>query len=248
MPAYIRHSLGLALRLVDTTTGHSITDRGTRILWNGTLIHPQRRQDGWLIFFGFEEPEVTLDVTIPDFEPCTILVRKADLNPKLPVIEHHMIPSDGFMRRIPCHTLAGTTQGITAIDCVRANDSPCLIRGFDQRKKLMTIFNPHHLELARIHYALVNPDDFTYESFEIVSRISDTVFKLDRPLTMEFGNYFPICPLIFGQTKEDGAYQLTVRNDHQQAKWIVRTTLGDESQFQLVDFNAPASPPVERSG
>lgn len=245
MPAYIRHSLGLALRLVDTTTGQSIAGTGTTFLWNGTPIHPQRRNDGWFIFFAFEEPEITLTITPLLFVPATIVIRKSELSPTLPTLEYHMIPNDTFSRQVPCHTLTDTMDGLTAIDCVRANDSPCLIREFDTRKKLITIFNPHHLELERIHYALVNPDNNTFESFQIVKRISDNVFKIDRPLTMEFGNYFPICPLVFGQVVQEGRFLLTVRDNHKLARWIVRFTTGDTSQFRLVDFHAPPSTPSD---
>ena len=132
--------------------------------------------------------------------------------------------------------------GITAVDTVRAGESPCLIREWDARKKLLTIFNPHKLNLDRTYYALVDPDKEVYEVFRIVKRISDQVFKLDRPLEMEFKNYFPICPVILGSVGPGDNYSLRVQNDSSHSRWIVRKVCGETASFETLDPTAKPPP------
>ena len=248
MPAEFRHSLDLALRLVDTATGRVLAGRDLELRRDGRRVRPLEKEDGYLIFLGEGRRDFDLSVRLRGYEPRQVRVAYAALDKALPLLELHLIPGKGYAPGVPCFSLEGTCPGITALDAVRAGDSACLIREFDPRKRLVTLFNPHKLELDRTFYALVDPDRETYEPFRLVKRIDFQVYKTDRVIETRFGNYFPVCPMVFGGADPDGGYRLRVRDETAQARWIVRWEAGGQTFFQTVDFHRPETLTLKGGG
>lgn len=244
------HRLGLAIRLLDTTTGIPVRSAAATLRKDGEIIRPLAKGDGMIVFLEGNEArtDFELGIEITGFEPKTVMVKFSELDKTLPQLDINLLPGDGYQSRFPCHRLDGELSGITEVDTVRANDSPCLIREWDARKKLLTIFNPHRLNLDRTLYALVDPDREVYKVFSIVKRISDQVFKIDRPLEMEFKNYFPICPVILGAVGPGDNYLLRVPDDSSHPKWIVRKVCGEVVTFETVDPTAKPPPDDETGG
>ena len=248
MPAEFRHSLDLALRLVDTATGRVLAGRDLELRRDGRRVRPLEKEDGYLIFLGEGRRDFDLSVRLRGYEPRQVRVAYAALDKALPLLELHLIPGKDYAPGVPCFSLEGTCPGITALDAVRAGDSACLIREFDPRKRLVTLFNPHKLELDRTFYALVDPDRETYEPFRLVKRIDFQVYKTDRVIETRFGNYFPVCPMVFGGEDPDGGYRLRVRDETAQARWIVRWEAGGQTFFQTVDFHRPETLTLKGGG
>ena len=248
MPAEFRHSLDLALRLVDTATGRVLAGRDLELRRDGRRVRPLEKEDGYLIFLGEGRRDFDLSVRLRGYEPRQVRVEYAALDKALPLLELHLIPGKDYAPGVPCFSLEGTCPGITALDAVRAGDSACLIREFDPRKRLVTLFNPHKLELDRTFYALVDPDRETYEPFRLVKRIDFQVYKTDRVIETRFGNYFPVCPMVFGGADPDGGYRLRVRDETAQARWIVRWEAGGQTFFQTVDFHRPETLTLKGGG
>lgn len=248
MPAEFRHSLDLALRLVDTATGRVLAGRDLELRRDGRRVRPLEKEDGYLIFLGEGRRDFDLSVRLRGYEPRQVRVAYAALDKALPLLELHLIPGKDYAPGVPCFSLEGTCPGITALDAVRAGDSACLIREFDPRKRLVTLFNPHKLELDRTFYALVDPDRETYEPFRLVKRIDFQVYKTDRVIETRFGNYFPVCPMVFGGADPDGGYRLRVRDETAQARWIVRWEAGGQTFFQTVDFHRPETLTLKGGG
>ena len=248
MPAEFRHSLDLALRLVDTATGRVLAGRDLELRRDGRRVRPLEKEDGYLIFLGEGRRDFDLSVRLRGYEPRQVRVAYAALDKALPLLELHLIPGKDYAPGVPCFSLEGTCPGITALDAVRAGDSACLIREFDPRKRLVTLFNPHKLELDRTFYALVDPDRETYEPFRLIKRIDFQVYKTDRVIETRFGNYFPVCPMVFGGVDPDGGYRLRVRDEPAQARWIVRWEAGGQTFFQTVDFHRPETLTLKGGG
>ena len=237
----ISHTLDLALRLVDTTTGRVVVGQDITLLYDGKRVGHMDK-GGHLILTGRGRNDFTLTVRAPGYEPRTVPIRYEALEPHMPYLELQLIPSPDYYSPVPCLTLSGNLPTLKALSAVKAGDSACLIREFDPRKRLLTLFNPHKLELDRTHYALVNPDEETFEPFQVLRRLSDRQFKIDRVLETQFGNYFPICPVVFGRVDPDGGYCLRVRDDSSQQRWLLRLECGaDVVQFKTVDFRKPDS-------
>lgn len=241
MAALISHSLDLALRLTDTTTGRVVVGQDITVLRDGKRVSHMDK-GGHVVLVGHGRSDFLLTVKAPGYEPQTLPICYEQQDPHMPQLELQLIPSADYYSSVPCLTLSGTLPGLRSLCAVRAGDSACLIREFDPRKRLLTLFNPHKLELERTHYALVNPDEGSFEPFQVVRRLSDQQFKIDRVLESQFGNYFPVCPIVFGRVDPDGSYCLRVRDDSTQQRWLTRQEKGAEQiVFQIVDFRKPES-------
>lgn len=239
MNTVIRHSLDLALRLIDTTTGQEIDEQEITLWRNGAATLPMRKGNGSLVLIGQGREDFTLRVQVKGYEPYTTLVEYAKLDPHLPLLDLHMIPGERYVSRFPCFLLAGQLAGITALDAVKANGNHCAVRAFDPKNRLMTLFNYHKLAMDRIHYGILNASGDQYIPFCIQKQINPETYQIDRVLPIEAGENAPVAAQVFGMVLPDGGYRLRVQNDSTDAKWIVRWQIGETQHFKRIDFNHP---------
>ena len=251
-PIIIRHRAGLVIRLIDAATGREIVQAGTRFARDGAPVLPMQRTDGKLVFTDFPEQPCMLTVQASRFLPRTVPVTAAQLAERPPVVEIHLVPDEAYAARWPCGTIEGVQPGIEQIDAARLSDAPCLAQSYDERRKILSLFNPHHLMLDRTYYALVDPDECRYEPIEILERCSEQKFRLAGPLEHPPGSNFPVTRRIQGAVLEAGRYVLRVPEDASDRRWLVRWRCGGRDHFQTVDFALPdtvklRSPPEERT-
>ena len=246
--AVFTHRLDLALRLVDTTSGAGVSGGGVTVRVDGKSVRFGEKGGGMLIFQNLGKSSFHLEVSSPAFETAELDVETDTLDKGLPLLELHLIPSRGYPGPAEFLTLEGTLPDIEELSAVRAGDSACLIREFDPRKRLLKLFNPHHLSMDRVLYALVDPDSESYEPFRIVRMQDAQTAKTDRVLETEFRNYFPVSPMVLGRCGGDGSYCLRVRDDAAEAKWIVRWTERGEVRFRTVDFRREPQPELKGGG
>lgn len=241
MPDYtvIRHGLDLLVRLIDTTMGTAVSGRELSFLYNGKQVFPLVKDDGSYAFTGIGRDDFELSVSAFGYEEKKLTVSFETLEARLPALELHMIPNRYYAASKPCFTMEGRLPGLASIDAVKIGDNPCFIREFDERKRIIKIFNPHLLEMKHVHYAVVNPDEETYEAFELKDRISDQSYKTNKKLEKEFSSNYPICRVVFGAVRADGQYLLRVRDSSGDARWIIRFIADGKEKFQTVDFNLP---------
>lgn len=232
----VRHRLCLVLRFTDTTTGWPVSAADLTLYGGNTLLHPQEREKGTLVFIGDEMSDFDLTVRSRLFEPMTLPVHFPDSGGAAPELDIQLIPSEANTSPAPCLFIEGCSEGMKTLHAVRCGDSSCLIREFEPRKKILTLFNPHHLELGRTHYALVDPEKQSFETFNIEKRIDDSHFKIDRALNSGFNSYFPVVPIVSGLVRNDGRYVFRVRDDSSSAEWLIRCEIGDTFQFYRSDM------------
>ena len=241
------YRLQFALRLVDTTTGKEVTDYGTRILVDG-VAQRFMSKGGVLIFQELDKQSFQLEVCTPAYESVTMPVDVDRLDKRLPMLELQLIPSDKHPRRMEMLALKGTLPGLEDLGAVRLDDNVCMIRDFNPQKRLMKIFNPHRLALDRGSYALVNPDDMVFESFQILQMEGHQTAKVDHVLQTPVKNYFPVTPIVFGSVRPDGSYCLRVLDDADAARWLVRWTVEGETCFQVLDLRRETQLPGKGEG
>lgn len=239
------HSLSLALRVVDTATGRGVPGRDLSVSIDGKKTRFQEKDDGVLVFQNLASRAFALEVTSPYYDRAVRQVDLDQMDPKLPLLELELIPGKNFPQWAELQELEGVLPGIQTLDAVSAGDNSCLIQEFDPRRRVMKLFNPHHLALERMAYALVDPEGSCYESFHIVKRIDDQTIKIDRAPEMSFRNSFPITPVVAGRCRGDGTYRLCTRREMGGARWLVRFTADNTVFFRLVDFRDTPHPRLE---
>ena len=184
--------------------------------------------------------------------PQQISLTEDQLAAQPPLVEVHLVPDEAYAARWPCGTVEGSWPGIEQIDAVRLSDTACLAQVYDERRHVLSLFNPHHLVLDRTYYAVVNPDVCRYEPIEIKEQCSEHKFRLSAPLQQPFGNYFPVARRVQGAVLPQDRYVLRVPEDASDRRWLVRWRSGGRDFYQTVDFALPdsvmlRSPPEERA-
>ena len=242
--AVIRHSLDLVLHLVDTTTGVLLSGIGAVFERDGRPLSLLNKGDGHLILIGSGRTDFRLTVKLRGYLTREVEIRYAELSERYPLYELPMLPDGTLPASGKYRDLQGRLEGLTALEAVWLGDNSCMLRDFNSKKKMMTIFNPHHLLLDRVFYALVNPDAKVYEALKIEERISDTQFLLQDGLKMEFGGNCPVTRRIFGLVQEDGTYLLRISDQGGDSRWLLRCIAGEREWFQTVDIRSPREPPL----
>lgn len=245
MPDYtvIRFSVDLVLRPIDTVTGRNIADSGLQLLRDGRLIHPINK-DGNLVFMGEGRKNFCLAVSKQGYLPQQIDVCYEELDPNLPMLEFHMVPDETYDKENRFLKIEGVLPGLTELDAVWTADTACMIREFDARKKILTVFNPHQLALNKVFYAVVDPETGAYEALKIEKQLSMTQFKISGQVKTKFSAHFPISRKVVGMVKKDGSYLLYVANQGGDPRWIVRCAAGEKEWFQTIDFEHPQDTPI----
>lgn len=242
------HRLDLALRLVDTTSGRNISGQSVRTFLDGKPVFFGEKNDHMLIFQNLEKRTFCLRIESRFFEPVQVDVDLDAMKKGLPLLELQLVPSRQYPGENVFLNLEGTLEGIRELSAIRLGDNACLIRQVDARKRLLHVFNPYHLSMDRVEYALLNPDRNQFESFRVLRLVNDQTLKVDQIPEMQFQNYFPITPIVFGVTRPDGSYCLRVRDDGEQARWLVRWVAQDEVEFRVIDFRKTPCPSLEEGG
>jgi hypothetical protein len=228
----IRHTLDLAVRLTDTATGKIITAQTETCVNNKIVLH-QISTDGELLFVNTGREDFKLDINAKGYEPIGIDVKYEDLNEGLPYIDLHLIPGE----KQPCFTLKGKLKGITELDAVKISQNPCIIKEFDSRKRILTVFNPYALMFDRLYYAALNTTDEVYEPFVAIKQISDTEIKIEKPLEKPF-EQLPVMYRVKGRA-EQNEYLLRVSDDGSSTRWVIRFVTDKGEFFKTVDFSKP---------
>ena len=239
------HSLSLALRVVDTTTGKNIPGRELTVRADGDVVRFAEKDNGVLAFQNLPPGAFRLEVSSPYYERAEREVDLDALDKGLPLLELQMIPDKAPPGMAELEEAAGRLPGIREIDAVSASDNSCFIQEFDQRKRIVKLFNPHHLVLERFAYAVVDPEQNCYERFRIVKQLNDQAIQIDRVLEMPFRNSFPVTPVVTGRCGPEGSYRLCVRREMGGARWLIRWATEEKTSFRLVDFRDTPHPRLE---
>jgi hypothetical protein len=240
MASVWKHTLALALRLSDATDGGNI-EYDIRFSVNGKRRVPLPKPGGHFVFLAGDLPEedFDLDVHASGYVPTTrrVLLEAPGIGP--PLLRIDMVPREAPLGRARLRTLSGTRKGLLAIDAARLAGYACFARGFDARKRILTVYNPYRLALDRSRYALVSREALRYESFAIESHVAGEAFKTDHPFVASVSDGSPITPVVSGLVRADGTYLLRVRDESSDNRFVVRFAEEEGERFEVVDFNDP---------
>ncbi len=236
------HKLVLALRLIDTTTGLGPPINQVKVWRNGTPLHLYPREGGMLIVLEGEREDGTLEIRVPGFYTECVDLVYANLSPDTPVLELELIPFTKGKAITALHSLRGQVTDMVSLDAVRLGRGGCFIKGYDSRKRIVTLDNPYRQIFDRARYAVVDGRKQTYEVLELASVISDQQLKVKGTLAGDFAGDFHLASIVKGRVEPDGTYLLQLRDDGGPTKWLVRYQIRDGTHaFVPVDLRTHTS-------
>lgn len=232
----IRYQLDLLLRLLDATTGTEIQERDVRFQQKGQAVHMISKGGGIYLCINRKRENFFLQVNIYGYEEKTILINFALLDESIPLMDIYMIPKE-TISGIAVLTFQGMLQGISEIQAVSYGSSHVFIQEYDERKKIVSLFNPHKLELEHTDYGIIHGEQEDYENIQIEKHISSIAIKITEGLKEEFQVNSPIERVIFGSVDLDGNYLLRVRDEGSKLLYLVKYKVNGEFRCQKIDFH-----------
>lgn len=232
------HRADLALRLLDTTSGRPVEGGGVRLLRGTEVLKALPKPGGFWVFMGLGRQNFQLGIEAEGYEPLLLPLAFAEGGGPL-VQDAQLLPLPEAAGADTLHTLSGQGADILAVDAVPLGDNACLAREYDTRRGLLRIFNPHHLELDKVFYAIVDPDNCCYEALEIQERVTDEAYRVSPRPQKEIAAHFSLCRRVLGRVEAGGAWRLRLRRSAG-PRWLVRTLAKGGERFETVDLTSPA--------
>lgn len=241
----ISWKLDLLIRLMDTTTGAPIDERGIRFSRSDGNAEIIARGGGNFVYINTGRENFALTVCALGYEEITTQIRYEELEEKIPTIEVFLIPSENSFRGVNLLSLTGNLPDLKALQAVNLSLPCCNINSFDARRCTIRLFPTHKIVLDDIYYGLIHSEKNDFEPIAILGEVSDLDFKLRSPLQEEFSANSPIARLIYGKVTPKGDYILRVRDNGEIQKYLVRYVVGEEVRFKTIDFRDPKETGLE---
>lgn len=234
--AVINHRLDLMIRFIDTTTGTAISERTVKLKKNGQDMHMISKGGGIYICINQERENFLLHINIYGYEEKTILIDYSLLDAQMPIRDIYMIPKENNPRTTVL-SLNGIRKGISDIQAVNISSSNVFIQEYDERKRIISLFNPHKLKMQHVFYGIVHNEKEDYEIIQLDKRISYTSVKINPGLQKPFQMNDPVERIIFGSVTENGEYLLRVQDNSNNLIYLVKYTIDGVSKCMKVDFH-----------
>ncbi len=234
--ALIHHSISLVLRLIDSITGLPIEERDVRFLLPSDKKSPIAKGEGVYLFVNVGREDFELEIHIYGYESKKAKIFYDTLDEQVPIQELYFLPKDYPAGRNNVLSLRGKMLGITEIEAVSLNDVVYSIKEYEERKRKVTLINPHNVRFSKSHYGILSTDRTKYEIIEIEKEISLTEIVISKKLELPCDFNQSVSQIVWGQTEDDGTYMIKVPED-KDAVFLVRYVVDEEVYFRKVDFN-----------
>lgn len=228
--AIIHHRLDLILRLVDSATGRPVNEKGCIFKKDGTPFRMIEKGGGVYFLINMERERFELTVEVYGYEVRTMTVDYEELNERLPEVVVYLLPKQNAI------SFEGTLKGITSLCAVNEASNNCFVNGYDAKKNVVTLFNPHKLRMQYLHYGIIHAEQGVFEKIDLDTEDGLDTIKPMAPLQMEFRVNDPIERLVPGETFEDGRFRIKVADDASTINYLIRYEVDGETYFKHVDF------------
>ncbi len=226
------HKVQCSLRLLDTTNGRPVLSRTVHFSCDEAEVKAIGKGEGLWVFTLLEPQVFSLGIHAEGFEPLPLPLCLPEDGTSL-VMDVHLIPKPHWADPDALYTFQGEEKNMIAVDAVALGDNACLAREYDKRHAVLRLFNPHRLELDKVFYAIVNPDEECFEALEITKRISDEEYRVHTPPQKEIASHFPLARRVLGRVEENGAWRLRLRRSAG-TRWVIRYQEKGGDQFETV--------------
>ncbi len=241
MTTVIRACLALAVRLIDTTTGRSLEERDVRLSRDGTLLTPMNKGSGIWVLTGEDRKDFVLHVYARGFDEEDVPISYETLNPKLPMLDVFLMPSEKNRTAGSVLQINGTLSKLTSIEAIAIERPLCGFHEVVERRGVISMSllpktAGSKVVLENMRYALASEDGTRYEVFEVKETQTPTQVVLRERLKDEHKTNDKVCRIIYGRAGPKGAFVLKVRDDASHLPYLLRFEAGKHEYFRPIDF------------
>lgn len=228
--AIINHRLDLVVRLIDACTGRPVNERGCLFKKDDAPIRLLEKGGGVYFLINEEHINFELSIDVYGYEAKKFMVDFEKLNSRIPEAVVYLLPKKAL-------SLEGVLSGITSLCAVNLASSSCFVNGYDAKKNVIMLFNPHKLRMQHLHYGIIHADEGVFEKVDLSEEDGLEKIKPDAPLQLEFRVNDPIERLVMGEVFPDGRYRIRVSDDATTINYLVRYEVDGKVFFRHVDFH-----------
>ncbi|MBQ4481664.1 MAG: hypothetical protein II966_00375 [Lachnospiraceae bacterium] len=230
--------LDLLVRLYDTTTGAPVDERNVLFTRNEEPVIPAPRGEGMYVFINTGREDFLMQITVYGYEKYSMQVTYGELDDRIPSCDVFLIPSENVHRGESVLSFSGTLPFLEAIEAVKLSRPICMVKEFDAKKNFLSVYGGTGgmIRLDSVWYALLGTDKTSYERIEVTGSSAAQYFKIKDKIAFENVTNLPVYRVILGRVSENGDYLLRVRDDGEDALYLVRYLIKGEERFETVDF------------
>lgn len=230
--------LDLLVRLYDTTTGAPVDERNVLFTRNEEPVRPESRGDGMYVFINTGREDFLMQITVFGYEDCSVQVTYEELDDRIPSCDVFLIPSENVHRGENVLSFSGTLPFLEAIEAVKLSRPVCMVKEYDKKHSLLTVYggNGSRIRLESVWYALLKADKTGYEKIEVTGSTAAQAIKIKGGIAEETVTNLPVFRIITGRVRDGGDFLLRVRDDGEDAVYLVRYIVNGEERFQTVDM------------
>ena len=243
MTAVIKASLSLALRLIDTTTGKEVDANPVSFIIDGNRVLPIKKGDGVYVFVNMGREDFDLTIKAAEYDDMTINVIYERLDPRLPMMDVFLMPSERNFRGGQVLEVSGTLSGLEFIEAINLNRPLALFQSFLSKKEvhrmnLLPVRSGGGCMLDQISYALLSEDEKRYDVFTVKEQDAPLRIVLQSQVESEHKLNDKICRIVYGRSSPDGKFSLKVREDASSLPYLIHFGVKGEEYFKEADLVA----------
>ena len=242
MSVVIRARLSLAIRLIDTTTGRVIEETDIRFNEGSQILKPINKGEGIWVFTGESRKDFSMHIAARDYDEADIDIRFETLNPKLPMCDVFLMPSEKNRKAGSVISIHGHLSKLESIEAVAIDRPICRYRETSEKRgvicmSLMPMTIGGRVVTENMRYALLSEDGSRYEVFEIIDQVNQTQVVLKDMLKGEHKINERVCRIIYGRAGPNDEVMLKVRDDGSNLPYLIHFTAGGNEYFRPIDFH-----------
>ncbi len=242
MTTVITARLSLAVRLVDTTMGRELSENNIRFFIGNDLVHPMKKGSGTYVFVNMSKEDFLMRICAYGFDDYELDVKFETLDPRLPIIDVFLMPSEKNRVGGTVLQINGTLQKLEYLEAIDLNHPIGAFQSAVTKKEVtkMTVLpmtTGGGVVLDTIDYAILTKDQQRYEVFTVKEQDTSSSVILKSALKFEHELNDRIFRIVYGRAGPKGAFSLKVRDDSSTLNYLLHFKAGDTEYIRPIDFH-----------
>jgi len=238
----IKARLLLAIRLIDTTTGREIEESDVHFGTKDEELKPMNKGEGFWVFTGDNREDFSMYIKARGYDDADLDVRFDTLDPKLPMCDVFLMPSEKNRVGGTVAKIHGTLSNLKSIEAVAVERPICFYHEMSEKKgvvklSLLPKAPGGRVVIENMRYALMYEDGTRYEAFEVTDSSNPSAVVLKDPLLGEHKANEKVFRIIYGRAGPKGAFSLKVRDDSDHLPHLIHFVAGKYEYFRPIDFH-----------
>ena len=238
----ISAKLSLAVRLIDTTTGRDITESDVRFYRDGRLISVMRKGEGLFVIVNEGREDFPMQINVHGFDPLDILISYEQLDPRLPMLDIFLMPSEKNRVGGSVLEICGTLPELEYIEAINLSRPLGLFHSMQDKRgictmNLLPVRQGGACRLDQITYAVADETSERYDVFTVKNQDAPLKIILKEPILNEHKLNDKIFRIIYGRAGPDGSFRLKVRDDSSLLPYLLHFKVGEDEYFRKLDFH-----------